>query len=148
MSNTNDSLNLSGNLHIIKYDVNMNIVEERHVKNLVVTAGKNLIATLVTGASSTTVGYMAVGTGSTAPAAADTTLGTEVARVALTTKNAANNVMSFVGIFNPGVGTGTLQEGGLFTAASAGTMLCRSTFSSITKGVSDTVSITWTVTIS
>lgn len=147
MNSANDSLNLSGTVCICKYDANMNKVEELNIKNLVVTAGKSLIAQLITGNSSSSITHMAIGSGSTAAAAADTALVTELTRVILSAKNASSNVMSFVSIYNPGTGTGTIQEAGLFNAASAGTMLCRTTFSAITKAATDTVSITWTVTI-
>lgn len=145
--NFDDPIKFSGSVDIVKYDDNGTITEKIHVKNLVVDAGKALIAKLVSGNTATAVTHMAVGTSSTAAAASQTTLVTEVGRVALTTKTASANVMSFIGIFPAGTATGSLQEAALFNAASSGDMMCRSTFSSISKGANDTVSITWTITI-
>jgi len=49
--------------------------------------------------------------------------------------------------FGAGVGTGAVTEAGIFNASSAGTMLCRTTFSVINKAAADTLGITWTVTV-
>lgn len=120
--------------------------------NLVVTAGKNVIADRL-GKSTPTKGvmtHMALGTSSTAPAAGDTTLGAEIAgsRVALTSTTVTGNAVQYVATFGAGVGTGAVVEAGLFNASSAGDMLCRTTFSVINKGASDTMTVTWTVTAS
>ena len=47
-----------------------------------------------------------------------------------------------------GEGTGALTEAGIFNASSSGTMLCRTEFSVVNKGASDSMTITWTVTVS
>jgi hypothetical protein len=39
-------------------------------------------------------------------------------------------------------------EAAIFNAASAGTMLCRTTFAVVNKGANDGMSITWTITVS
>lgn len=119
--------------------------ERRELRNLVVTAGKGLIASRMcnTGTSPT---HMAVGTGAVAPAAGDTTLGTEAARVALTSATPSSNVATYVATFAAGTGTGALTEAGIFNAASSGTMTCRSVFSVVNKGALDSITITWTLT--
>lgn len=116
--------------------------------NLVLTAGKNMIADRLL--ASPTLGvptHMGVGTSGTAAAAGDTTITGDV-RVALTSKTRATNVVTFVGDWAAGVATATLQEVGLWDAASAGVLDGRATFSSIVKGASDTLKVTWTWTIS
>ena len=40
-----------------------------------------------------------------------------------------------------------IAEAGIFNAGAAGTMLARATFTAINKGASDTLAITWTVTV-
>ena len=118
--------------------------------NLVVTAGKNVIADRLGRSTPTRAAmtHMAIGTGSVAPAAGDTTLGAEAARVALTSTTVTGNQVVYVATFGAGVGTGAIQEAGLFNASSAGDMLCRTTFSVINKGANDTMTVTWTVTAS
>lgn len=46
-----------------------------------------------------------------------------------------------------GTATFSLTEAGIFNAASAGTMLCRTVFPVINKGVNDTMTVTWTVNL-
>ena len=56
--------------------------------------------------------------------------------------------IAYVASFVAGVGTGAVTEAGVFNAASAGTMLCRTVFSVVNKGAADSMSITWTITVS
>lgn len=117
--------------------------------NLITTNGKNGIADQLLAAPS--IGketHMGIGTGTVAPTAADTALGTEVGtRQAFTTKTRSNNIVTHVGTFGAGVGTGAITEAGIFNAATVGTMFSRITFSAINKGASDTLELTWTYTI-
>lgn len=117
-------------------------------KNLVVQIGRNYIASRMIDASQAVMTNMAVGTGSTAPSASDTFLASENGRTTLTaTRN--NNIVTYVATFGPGVGTGNINECGIFNSATAnaGTMMCRSTSIVLTKGALDSLAITWTVTI-
>jgi|SRR5262245_114590 len=121
--------------------------EQREVDNLVVDAGKNQIAQRMIDTSVAAPTHMAVGTGSTAPAAGDTTLGTELDRNALTSNTRSGKVETLVGNWAAGDATNTaIAEAGIFNAASAGTMTARATFTAINKGASDTLQITWTIT--
>ena len=121
----------------------------RDIPNTIVTAGKNDIASLITGAGSVMT-HMAVGTGTNAVAAGDTTLQTESDRNALSTSGgtASTNTVEYVAVWNAGDGTGSLTEAGLFSASSSGTMLARTVFSAVNKGASDVLTITWTITVS
>ena len=94
--------------------------------------------------------HMAVGTGTTAVAAGDTTLETETDRNALSVSGGApsTNTVVHTAVWNAGDGTGALTEAGLFSASSGGTMNARTVFSAVNKGASDVLTITWTVTIS
>ena len=80
----NDKMNYKGQLHIVLTDETGKVKYETTVPNLVVTAGKNWIASRMASASASVMTHMAVGTSGTAPAAGDTTLGSELSRVALT----------------------------------------------------------------
>lgn len=139
---------IKGDLHIVVKDSKTGEVKvDRLEKNLVVTVGKNWIASRMQGTASNVMGYMAVGTDATAPAVGNTTLGAEVARVALTSATASTNTVTYVATFGAGVGTGALTEAGLFNAASVGTMLSRTTYSVINKGSGDEMTVTWVVTV-
>jgi len=124
------------------------VVETKEVKNLVVDAGLAYIANRMKDASATAMTHMGIGTGSTAAAAGDTTLGTESARVALTSTTVTANAVAFVASFAAGTGTGAIAEAGILNANASGTLLCRTVFSVVNKAVTDSMTITWTVTIS
>lgn len=145
-----DNIKITGSLEIILRDQFGNIKDTRQVNNLVVTAGKTLIASRLVNASDTVPSHMAVGTSTTAAAAAQTALIAEVAsggRQALGGTSRSANVITYSATFAEGQGTGALTEAGIFNASSGGTMLCRTVFSVVNKDVSDTLTINWNVTI-
>ena len=86
-----DNLQMRGRLTIVVTAPDGSVKDEQTVENLVVTTGKNYVASRMAGTSANVMSHMAIGTGSTAAAAADTTLGTESARVSLTSTTNNNN---------------------------------------------------------
>ena len=138
----NDDLKLTGALTIA---LNDEIVQE--TENLVVTAGKNWVADRMNDVN-TVMTHMAVGTGTTAAAAGNTTLVTENDRNALTSTTVTGNAIAYVATWAAGDGTAALTEAGIFDAASGGDMLCRTVFSVVNKGSADSMTITWTITVS
>ncbi len=139
----NDGLILKGKLAIA---LNGETVKE--VDNLVVTAGKGFVASRMKDATTTAMTHMAIGTGSTAAAASNTALESQSARTTLTSTTVSGADVTYVDTFPAGTGTGAITEAGLFNASSSGTMLCRTVFSVVNKGASDSMTITWTVTVS
>ena len=137
-----DNFNLKGKLSIA---LNNEVVQE--VDNLVVTAGKNYVADRMKN-NSTVMGYMAVGTGTTAAAAGKTTLASDSDRNALTSTTVTDNEVAYVGTWAAGDASVAITEAGLFSASSGGTMLARTVFSAVNKGASDSLTITWTITVS
>ena len=129
-------------------DKDGNVKDSRELKNLVVTAGLGYIASRMKEATATAMSHMAIGTDNTAAAAGDTTLGTEAARQALTSTTVSSNTVEYVASFAAGTGTGAITEAGVLNGASGGTLLCRTVFSVVNKGASDSMTITWTITIS
>ena len=142
-----DSIKMTGNLKLVLTGPDGQVKQEEEIKNLVVTVGKNFIASRMKDATATAMSHMAIGTGTTAAAVGDTTLGTEAGRVALTSTTVTTNNVAYVATFPAGTGTGAITEAGILNAASAGTLLCRTVFSVINKGAADTLGITWTVTV-
>ena len=96
----------------------------------------------------TVMSHMAVGSSNTAAAVGDTTLGTELGRVALASATSTGAVVTYTATFGAGTGTGAVVEAGILNNSSGGTLLCRSVFPVVNKGVDDGMSITWTVTVS
>jgi hypothetical protein len=146
----NEKTKATGIVRITKTNSIGQITEEFEVPNLVVTTGKNFIAGKIVATTNSPVAmtHMAIGTGSATPAAGDTALGTQTARVALSSAAASNNTVTFTATFPAGTGDGALTEAGVFNASSGGTMLCRTTYPVVTKGAGDAISITWIITIS
>mgnify|MGYP001273246675 FL=1 len=143
-----DEITVTGKLNVILVD-QMGIVKEEHdFDNLVVTAGKGYIASRMKDATATAMSHMAIGTGTTAAAAGQTTLVTEANRQTLTSTNVNAAAVTYSATFGAGNGTGAITEAGLFNASSGGTMLCRTVFSVINKGAADTLTVSWTVTVS
>lgn len=141
-----DNLKVVGAVSIVVKDKNEKVVEERKINNLVVTSGKNFIASALQ-APPVLMSHMALGSGTIAPAAAQTALETEIGRVALTDTTVVDNVVTYTATFPPGTATGAVTEAGIFNSDTAGTMLCRTSFPVVNKGADDTISITWEVSI-
>ena len=142
-----ETVKATGALQIKLYGPDGKLKQEQSVKNLVVTTGKAFIAGRMVG-TPTVMSHMAIGSGTVDPVVGNTTLGTELGRVSLTSSTAAGAVVTYVASFGAGVGTGAVTEAGIFNASSAGTMLCRTEFAVVNKGADDSLSITWTVTVS
>ena len=92
------------------------------------------------------MGWMAVGTGT--PSA--TLLGTENDRNALTSRTDSGAVVTYVGDWAAGDATAAITEAGIFNIVTANTitMLASASFAAVNKGASDTLQITWTLTLS
>lgn len=138
-----DDLKMTGHLTIA---INNAVVQD--VPNLVVTDGKEYVASRMKDASTAAMSHMAIGTGSTAAAAGDAALGAEADRNSLTSTAVSGTTVTYVATFGAGEGTGAITEAGLFNASSSGVMLCRTVFAVVNKGASDSMTITWTVTVS
>lgn len=140
-----ENLKLTGKLSIA---INDEVVKE--VDNLVVSDGKDFVASRMKDTTDAAMSHMAIGTGSTAAAAGDSALGSESARVALTSTTVSSNTITYIATFpaNTPSSAAAITEAGLLNASSSGTMLCRTVFDVVNKGTADSMTITWTVTVS
>lgn len=144
-----ENMKAKGRLNIVLKDQDGNVKDTREVDNLVVTAGLGYIASRMKDATATAMTHMAVGSGTTAAAAGDTDLGSILgSREALDSTTVTANAIAYVASFEAGEGTGAVTEAGIFNASTGGTMLCRTVFDEVNKAANDTMSITWTITIS
>src|SRR5574343_1548550 len=98
------------------------ILDCRIVKNIVVRAGRTVIAQRLAGTTtySLTVNYGALGSSSTTPASTDTQLGSELAsgRVAVTSQTYVNNI-AYLSFFFPAGTSLTYAEFGNFIDGTA-----------------------------
>lgn len=133
------------NVDIVLRDENGAIKHKETLHNTVTTAGKYGAADQILASPSLNKPtHMAVGTGTPS----GTALGTELDRNALTSKTRSNAVVTMVGDWAAGDGTGAITEAGVFDAASTGNMWLSASFSVINKAAGDSLTVTWTLTYS
>lgn len=143
-----DGASLQGQLEIVLKDKSGKVKERRKEKNLIVNTGLNAILDRLVGTSEAVMSHMGLGSSSTAAAAGQTDLISLLgSREALDSSTVTGSSVAYVCTFEAGDATGTITEAGIFNASSGGTMLCRSVFSSITKGANDSLNVTWTITV-
>ena len=120
--------------------------------NVVCTNGKEFLASFLKSAalaaSTFTMKYLAIGTDGTAANAANTALNTEVARQTGTASYVSNQIYQITATFATGSGTGAIQEYGILSSSSGGTLLSRDVEPIINKGASDTLTVIWQMTVS
>ncbi len=126
-------------------------------ENLVVTVGRGMLTGLITGLSALTATYMALGTGSTAVVAADTTLETEittaggqrkVATVTQQTTTVTNDTARWVATYAV-TGSFTVTAAGLVNTDPAGSRFARKLFGAGIPVVNGNVlEVTWNVVFS
>lgn len=143
---------LRGALQILLRDPTGKIVEDRSVRNTVVTVGRSWVLGQLESVNNTTqvISHLAIGSGLVAPSTADTALGAEVTRIAVgtfVTTGLTANPPSWQAqaSFATNQGNTTLGEVGLFNSSATGTMLARATFTSFVKATSNTLSISYTI---
>jgi hypothetical protein len=123
--------------------------ERREIHNTVTTAGiQGMADQLLASPALVKPGWMEVGTGT----GGTTKLNAYVSgsRVALTSKTRGSNaIVTMIGDFGLTIGTGALTEAGLFAVVTedTGPMWCYATFQAINKLATDTLRITWTLTV-
>lgn len=130
--------------------------------NLVVNGAFADVAGLINGsASPASYDFIGIGTGTTAPAATDTALETEInndgnptftnrggAGVASRiTTTVTNDTAQVVKTFTIGAFTPAVTECGLFNANSGGSMFARQTFSAINLSNGDNFQTTWQISV-
>ena len=129
-----------------------NVKDYRQGFNVVTTVGKEFIASFLgsaaAGPATFTGKYIAIGTDATAEAAANTTLGVELSRTTGTASYLSGQIYQITATFAAGSGTGAIAEYGLFSSASAGTLIARDTEAVINKGAADTLTVVAQMTLS
>lgn len=142
---------LSGAFTLELFGADGKLKDSRYVKNTIVTVGKNFLAAWLIAASQSTpfMEYQGLGTGTTAAVVGDTDLETPLAtRIQGTlTVPGSVNIVQNQAIFGAGVNTGALTEAGLFSLIAAGTLFARQVFPVVNKSATDSITITWQVTL-
>ena len=123
-------------------------------KNIIPTAGRSKMAEALAGdlaaIADIEINFTSLGTGATAPANGDTTLETETFRKAVASATFVANQLFITAFYTAPEVTGTFAEAGLHLNGTAsvdtGTLFSRVAVS-ITKSVSETLTIDYTVTL-
>jgi len=153
-----------GQLTIEKLDGITGITETTVVPNMIVTLGKQYIAGRLLQTPQAAMTCMGIGTGATAATLADTGLQAEVlasayangvSRPTLTSPDNPSQVGAVL-TYKCTFGTAAATSSNAMTEAAiydnvtrgAGIMMARTVFGTVTKTNLDTVSITWSITIS
>lgn len=152
MGQLSEKLSRKGYIKLELFDSNGLLKERRHIRNTITEVGDAHVADqLSSSPGEAAMSHMAIGTSSTAAATGNTALVSEIDRNALTSRTqgagAADNDVIYVGDWAAADGTGAITEAGIFNSSSGGSLLARQVFSVINKGASDTLKITWTVSI-
>ena len=131
------------------------VFAEQNVHNLVTNAGFDLISKAVsdTATQPASCNFVAVTNTAITPAAGDTTLSGEIATNGLSraagTFSHTNGTQTYtVAKVFTASGTQASQATGLFNASSSGTMCYEATYTQVTVNSGDTLTVTWTVTLS
>ncbi len=145
---------LTANMSLTLFDSQGRIKDQRTYHNLVVNAGLAGVASRINGDGSEAVfTYVAIGIGTTAAAAGDTALQSEIttgggsraaATVSRITTTVTNDTAKWV-ITYSFTASFAVTESGILNAASAGTMLARKVFGAINVANTDSLQISWTV---
>jgi len=156
---TLDPVKLKGNFDILHFDADGNLIDERHGSNVITNAGIAEVASLIltdNPGTATAFDYIAIGTGTTAEGATDTALETEITtgggeRAAstgtLVTTTVTDDTAQLQHTFSF-TSTFAVTEAGILNAASAGTLLCRKTFSAVNVASGDSLQVTYKVQVS
>jgi hypothetical protein len=145
VDNKINELKLKDNVHIILRGPD-GIIKHESVHNTITTAGKNGVADQILASPTLPKpGWMAIGTSSPT----STLLGAEIDRNVLISKTRSNNVVTMVGGWIAGDGTGAITEAGIFDVVTANSvnMWVSASFPVINKLAGDSLVINWTLTV-
>ncbi len=125
-------------------------------ENLIPTSGRNNVAKALAGdlaaISEAEINFTSLGTDATAPTNGDTTLGTETFRKAVASTTSSSNQLFVTAFYTAPEVSGTFSEAGLHIdatgAVDSGILFSRVVFSpAVTKSLSETLTVDYTVTI-
>ena len=132
------------------YRVDGRVEEGEWISNLVTDVGMDWLAEYLTTTPDSAMNYVAVGTGTLAPALTDTALGGEIARNAMASRTSSKNIWittcTFAGAADS-ITSVAITEAGVFNASSGFDMFQRVQGTIATLGDSDFLQLTIETTI-
>lgn len=142
-----DSIKMSGKVKVQTFESG-DLINEINFPNIVTTVGKGYIASRIANSSAAVMSHMAIGSSQSIQTLNDTFVIQETLRSSVFSIVVTASEIEYVALFAPPVGSSrSISEAGILNAASAGTLLCRTTFPPITQTTSQTIAITWVVSV-
>lgn len=141
-----DSIKLTGKVKIQIFESN-DLIHEVNIPNIITTTGKSYVASRLANSSTTAMTHMAIGSSQNVQALTDTFVIQESARVAFYSTTVTASEVEYVAVFTPSGSSRSITEAGILNASSGGILLCRTTFPPITQTTSQTIAITWVVSV-
>lgn len=146
---SDNSITASGVVEVVLRDADGHIVQQFRTHNLVVQTGLEYVAGLLgfTG-SPDQISHIGVGTSSVGPSGEQTDLVSPLGdRAEWVNRSTSSASFSLTADFLAGESTGAITECGLFNSFTAGAMICRTVFDVVNKSATNSLSITWTISI-
>ena len=149
---SSESIGIKGFVTVDMYE-NDQLIQHVEVRNLLVRGGKDLFANMIfgtfTGEDEEDVPFIrdiSIGSGTTAPVVANTDMESQLARLPFVQKDIDQNLLTYFTTFSEGVGTGSVNEVGLFT--NEGVLVCRTILSNtFEKTANRFINISWRLQI-
>jgi hypothetical protein len=144
-----ETLDLADNVLITARNVKTGkIIHQERQHNLIVLDGRNLIRDLLGGNTNNNLSHFAIGTNGISTADSMSALQSEIFRNTITRFDFENNklIINYFLASNEANGN-TIQEAGIFNAASGGTMYARVIQSAIEKNENISITYSWTTNI-
>lgn len=144
-------LSVSGQVQLEFLDRDGNVLQTQHHNQVVYGGLKWVVDRIINGNAGTTVGFIAMGDGTTPTTPNDVALAHETARMALLAPGVREEVIldrpsaNYTAMFDVGTGTGNVTELGLFLAS--GVMAARTVFSTQIKSSTTSIRVKWTLTL-
>lgn len=150
MPNAQETITVRGSVYIEQFR-NGRRIDARHFDNLIMNVGLQWLSGALSGDTGTPslMKYVAIGTSTTAAAATQTALITEVETRATGDQSRVTTIVTSdtyraVGTITM-TGTHAITECGFFSASSTGSMMARQTFAAINAVATDTIQVTWSI---
>lgn len=138
---------LTGRVNIKTYENATELVGDVTINNIVVTTGQDYVASRMIANTADVMSHMAIGSSQTPQTLDDTALLQEIIRTSFYSVTQTGSEIEYVASFAPGLTSRSITEAGILNASSGGILLCRTTFPIITQSTSQTIAISWVVSV-
>lgn len=153
MASVKDSLKAKGRVAVVLKDKNGQVKETRDIDNLVVTDGLQYIVSRMKNTTPAAMSHMQIGTGTTNPDPTDSDIETAFGSKESASSSIASDGLSitYAATFgaHSGQTTPEITEAAITNNGTdaTGDMLCRVEFPVVSKGPSDSISISWQISL-